>query len=185
MDILGHIHQLDNPRLTESLNVNRQRIGTSLYAGLLFTILGGIAWRSGEPFIFPSLGPTAFILAFERKKKRTQKTRTIGSHIIGGIAGLFAYSVLGGDASLTATISATSIGRLQLAVSGVLSIILTSWGMIATDTIHPPACATTLIVSLGLLSSPRQVAIMIASVVVLVGFHSTYFRISRYISSCF
>ena len=43
--------------------------------------------------------------------------------------------------------------------------------MIATDTIHPPACATTLIVSLGLLSTPLEVAIIVASVVVLVAVH--------------
>jgi len=45
--------------------------------------------------------------------------------------------------------------------------------MIATDTIHPPACATTLIVSLGLLSTPLQVTIIVVSVVVLVEFHQT------------
>jgi CBS-domain-containing membrane protein len=44
--------------------------------------------------------------------------------------------------------------------------------MIATGTVHPPACATTLIVSLGLLSTPAEVAIIVASVVVLVAFHA-------------
>jgi hypothetical protein len=43
--------------------------------------------------------------------------------------------------------------------------------MIATDTNHAPACATTLIVSLGLLPTPTQVGIIVASVVVLVGIH--------------
>jgi hypothetical protein len=43
--------------------------------------------------------------------------------------------------------------------------------MIATDTNHAPACATTLIVSLGLLSTPEQVATIAASVVVLVVVH--------------
>jgi CBS-domain-containing membrane protein len=44
--------------------------------------------------------------------------------------------------------------------------------MIATGTVHPPACATTLIVSLGLLSTPTEVAITVASVTVLVAFHA-------------
>lgn len=43
--------------------------------------------------------------------------------------------------------------------------------MILTDTVHPPACATTLIVSLGLLSTPVQVAIIVVSVIILVEFH--------------
>ena len=41
---------------------------------------------------------------------------------------------------------------------------------------HAPACATTLIVSLGLLSTPRQVAIILASVVVLVAVHRAVLR---------
>ena len=48
--------------------------------------------------------------------------------------------------------------------------------MIGTDTIHPPGCATTLIVSLGLLSTPTRVGIIVASVVLLVGFHGAVLR---------
>lgn len=44
--------------------------------------------------------------------------------------------------------------------------------MMATDTSHAPACATTLIVSLGLLSTPLQVSIIVVSVVVLVAVHA-------------
>jgi len=148
-------------------------VGTSLYAGLLFTVLGGIAWISGEPFVFPSLGPSAFILAFERRGEQTRTYRIIGSHLIGAIAGLLVYSVLAAGVSLTTTPPPVSIDGLRLTLSGVLSIILTVWGMIATGTIHPPACATTLIVSLGLLSTPLQVAIIAVSVVILVEFHRT------------
>lgn len=151
--------------------MDRHRVGTSLYAGVLFTVLGAVAWLSGEPFIFPSLGPSAFILAFERRGKRTRTYRVVGSHLIGGVAGLLAYSVLAGGVSLTATPPPASMDGLRLAMSGVLSIIMTSWGMIATDTIHAPACATTLIVSLGLLSTPLQVSIIVVSVVILVEFH--------------
>jgi hypothetical protein len=43
--------------------------------------------------------------------------------------------------------------------------------MLATGTSHPPACATTLIVSLGLLSTPTQVGIVVVSVVALVAVH--------------
>jgi hypothetical protein len=57
----------------------RCRVGTSLYAGLLFTVLGVIAWGSGQPFVFPSLGPTAFVLAFDRQSERTQNRRIVGS----------------------------------------------------------------------------------------------------------
>lgn len=151
--------------------MNRHRVDTSLYAGVLFTVLGVIAWVSGQPFIFPSLGPSAFILAFERRGERIRTYRVVGSRSIGAIAGFAAYSLFAAGVAITATPTPSSSAGLGLAVSGVLSIILTSWGMILTDTIHPPACATTLIVSLGLLSTPIQVGIIVVSVVILVEFH--------------
>ncbi|UIP00709.1 HPP family protein [Halobaculum sp. CBA1158] len=151
--------------------MQRRRVGTSLYAGVLFAVLGSIAWVSGQPFIFPSLGPSAFILAFERRGERTRVYRIVGSHAIGGIAGLLAYWLVAGGVTLMATPAGLSPEGLRLAASGLLSIVATSWGMIATDTNHPPACATTLIVSLGLLSTPLQVLIIVASVVVLVEVH--------------
>lgn len=157
--------------------MDRHRIGTSLYAGVLFTVLGSIAWVSGQPFIFPSLGPTAFILAFDRRGERTRMYRVVGSHAIGGVAGFVAHALLAAGVTITATQSPLSMAGLGLALSGVLSIVLTSWAMILTDTIHPPACATTLIVSLGLLSTPVQVAIIAVSVVVLSSFHAGVLRI--------
>lgn len=152
--------------------MDRRRVGTSLYAGLLFTVLGVVAWVSGQPFIFPSLGPSAFILAFERRGERTRMYRIVGSHLIGGIMGFAAWTLLAPGITLTATPPALSPEGLRLAAAATVSIVLTSWGMIATKTIHPPACATTLIVSLGLLSTPGQVAIIVASVIVLVEFHT-------------
>jgi hypothetical protein len=73
--------------------------------------------------------------------------------------------------ALTTTPAALSSGGVHLVGSGVCSIVLTTWGMLATDTAHAPACATTLIVSLGLLSTPTEVAIIVVSVVVLVAVH--------------
>ena len=152
--------------------MNRLDVGTGLYAGVLFTVLGLVAWASGQPFIFPSLGPSAFFLAFERRADRTQAASVVGSHLIGGVVGLGAYTVLASGVALTADPAAFSPGGLRLAASGVLSIVLTSWGMIATDAIHAPACATTLIVSLGLLSTPLEVGIIVGSVTLLVAVHA-------------
>jgi hypothetical protein len=108
--------------------LNRRRLGTSLYAGVPFTVLGVVA-------------------------------------------GLLAYTLLGAGVTLTTTPAPGSAAGLHLVASGVCSIVLTSWGMIAAETIHAPACATTLIVSLGLLPTPEQVGIIVASVVVLVAVH--------------
>lgn len=159
--------------------MNRRRVGTSLYAGFLFTILGTVAWASGQPFIFPSLGPSAFILAFDRQGERTRVYRVVGSHLIGAVAGFLAYSLLASGVTLTTTAGAFSADGLRLAASGMLSIVATSWGMIATDANHAPACATTLIVSLGLLSTAFQVVTIVVSVVVLVAVHAAVLELFR------
>jgi hypothetical protein len=52
----------------------------------------------------------------------------------------------------------------------------TTWVILATDTIHPPACATTLFVSLDLLSTPLRVGIIVGSVLLLVVFHGVVLR---------
>jgi hypothetical protein len=150
----------------------RRRLGTSLYAGLLFAVLGAVAWATGQPFVFPSLGPSAFVLAFDRRSERERAVRVVGGHLLGGLAGLAAWTAIADGAALIATPPAFSPEGFRLTASAVASLVATSWAMIATGWIHPPACATTLIVSLGLLSTPTEVAIVVASVTVLVAFHA-------------
>ena len=127
--------------------MRRHRVGTSLYAGVLFVVLGTLAWTSGQPFIFPSLGPSAFILAFQRDGDRTGLVSIVVSHLIGGVAGLLAYSLLAGGVSLVASASLS------------------------------------LIVSLGLLSTPLHVTVIVVGVAVLVTFHalvlSAYHRVTE------
>jgi len=137
----------------------RRRLGTSLYAGLLFTVLGAIAWATGQPFVFPSLGPSAFLLARVRPTERARaRARIVGSHLIGGVAGLTAWWLIAPGAREPhrdrACVLAGGVpaGRARATVS----LVATSWAMIATDAVHAPACATTLIVSLGLLDPDRS-----------------------------
>lgn len=164
--------------------MDRREVGTGLYAGFLFTVLGTVAWVSGQPFIFPSLGPSAFVLASHRRGAATRPSRVVGSHVIGGVAGLVAHATVAAGVTLTTTPPGFSPAGLRLAASGVLSIVATSWGMLATDTEHPPACATTLIVSLGLLSTVVQVGIIVASIVILVAVHRVALSVAgRYLDA--
>ncbi|MFC6796755.1 MULTISPECIES: HPP family protein [unclassified Haladaptatus] len=156
--------------------MRRRRLRTSLYAGALFTVLGALAWVTGQPFIFPSLGPSAFILAVEQKGPATDLRRVVGSHFIGALAGLVAYLLFANGVVVTATLAPSSPDGLRLAASGILSISLTSFGMFETDTVHAPACATTLIVSLGLLSTPYEAATIVVSVTILVAAHQVTCR---------
>lgn len=144
---------------------------TSLYSGFLLAVLGLIAFVSGQPFVFPSLGPTAYVLSQVHHAELIVPRRVIASHTIGVIAGQFSYHLLGAGVVVTDSAPAFSPDVLLLSFSAVLSIVLTVAAMVATDTSHPPACATTLIVSLGLLSAPVQGLVIVASVIALVVVH--------------
>ena len=100
------------------------------------------------------------------------RRRVVGGHLIGGLAGFAAWTVVADGAALTASPPAFSPEGFRLTASAVVPLVATSWAMIATATVRPPACATTLIVSLGLLSTSTEVAIIVASVIVLVAFHA-------------
>lgn len=139
------------------------------HAGALLAALGAVVWLSGLPFLFPSLGPTAYLFATRPAARQSSPRRVLGGHAIGVLAGFVAYHAVAGEVVITASMGPASMDGLRLAVSGVVAVALTTAGMTVTDTGHAPACATTLILGLGILSTPLQAAIMLLAVGVLVG----------------
>lgn len=144
-------------------------VRVSVETGLLVALLGLIVWATGRPFIFPSLGPTAFALAL-RPQDNTAR-QVLGGHLWGVLAGLLVYHTVAPGLIVTAAHAPFSMSSLWLAASGSLSVALTAGGMILTRTVHPPACATTLIISLGLLPDLVEGAIIMAAVTLLYGTH--------------
>ena len=138
------------------------------HAGALLSALGVVVWLSGLPFLFPSLGPTAYLFATQPSASQSSARRVVGGHAIGVLAGLVAYHAIAGGVVITASMSAGSVAGLRLATSGVVAVALTTAGMTVTDTGHAPACATTLIVGLGILSTPLQGAVILLAVGALV-----------------
>lgn len=141
----------------------------SVEAGLLIGALGAVLWATGRPFVFPSLGPTAFLLAL--RSKTYSPREVIGGHLVGVVGGLTAYFLLADGLVLTALPPAGSWAAARLTGSAALSVALTAGGMLLTRTVHGPACATTLIVSLGLLSTLLDGLVIVAAVAILYGVH--------------
>lgn len=142
-------------------------VQTSLLAGFLVGFLGFMAWMTGRPFIFPSLGPTAFALASHSEGNTA--CRVIGGHFWGVVAGLVSYHLLASGLAMTSFPSPLTMEGARLMVSGGLSVALTVGAMMVSRTVHSPACATTLIVSLGLLPTITDGLIIIAAVILLFG----------------
>jgi len=124
-----------------------------------------VALITGEPFVFPSLGPTAFLLFYTPVQPASSPRNTICGHAIGAAAGYLALVVFGltdDPPALAAGVSGSRVG------AAALSLGLTSGAMVWARVPHPPAGATTLIVSLGILREPEQLGVLMLAVVLLV-----------------
>lgn len=128
-------------------------------------LMAAAALATGAPFIFPSLGPTAFLLFYTPTQPAASPRNTLGGHLIGVLAGYLALVLFG----LTDRGPALAVGvQWTNVAAAALSLGLTSGAMVWLKLPHPPAGATTLIVSLGILREPWQLAVLMLAVGLLV-----------------
>ena len=128
-------------------------------------LMAAAALVTRAPFIFPSLGPTAFLLFYTPTQPAASPRNTLFGHLIGVLAGYLALVVFGltdRPPALTSGVEWANVG------AAALSLGLTSGAMVWCKAPHPPAGATTLIVSLGILRQPWQLAVLLLAVVLLV-----------------
>jgi CBS-domain-containing membrane protein len=128
-------------------------------------LMATAAWVTGAPFVFPSLGPTAFLLFYTPVQPAASPRNTVLGHLIGVAAGYLALALFGLLDAPPALATSVTTGRVAAAA---LSLGLTSGAMVWAKVPHPPAGATTLIVSLGILREPWQLAVLMLAVVLLV-----------------
>src|SRR5437762_12216578 len=127
-------------------------------------IMAALAVVTHSPFIFPSLGPTAFLFFYTPTAPSASPRNTIIGHAIGVTAGYFSLVVTG----LTMAGPALAVGvTWPRAIAAALSLRLTSGLMVLLKSPHPPAGATTLIISLGILTKPWQLVVLMIAVVLL------------------
>ena len=132
---------------------------------LSIALLALLAVATGVPFVFPSLGPTAYQLFFlPRSASSTPRNALIG-HFIGLVCGYAAFRIAGIPVSVAL---ATRTFDLRPVLAAALSLSATAALMILLDASHPPAGATTLIVSLGIITRPLYLAVIEVAVFVLI-----------------
>lgn len=127
-------------------------------------LMAALALITRSPFIFPSLGPTAFLFFYTPTAPAASPRNTIIGHAIGVIAGYLSLVVTG----LTMAGPALTVGvTWPRVIAAALSLGLTAGLMVLFKSPHPPAGATTLIISLGLLTKPLQLVLLMAAVMLL------------------
>lgn len=132
--------------------------------GFSIALVSFVALVTQEAFIFPSLGATAFILFYVPLAEPASPRNTICGHLIGALMGLFSLYVFGLLGQPSAFLTGVDLARVGAAA---LSLGLTSCLMVVFRMAHPPAGATALIVSLGLMPNPAQLPVLMAGVFLL------------------
>jgi CBS domain-containing membrane protein len=132
---------------------------------ITIAVLALLALASRNPFVFPSLGPTAYLLFFSPLGKTSSPRNTILGHAIGLACGYAAFVLTGAGALPFGVHQGVFWPRI---LAAALSLSFTGALMVLLDVSHPPAGATTLIVSLGIISKPLELAIIEVAVFLLV-----------------
>jgi CBS domain-containing membrane protein len=114
-------------------------------------LLAAVAMVTRAPFVFPSLGPTAFLFFFSPTSPSASPRHTLYGHAIGIACGYGSLLITGLQHAPAALASGVDLQRV---LAAALSLALTGAFMILARAAHPPAGATTLIVSLGIVTKP-------------------------------
>lgn len=123
---------------------------------LTIALLALVAGLTGTPFVFPSLGPTAFLFFFTPLTAAASPRNAVYGHAIGLICGFAALRLTGASFPPPPH---TGLYWPNLLSAG-LSLGTTGLLMVLFDAPHPPAGATTLIVSLNIISRPRYLLVI-------------------------
>src|SRR5215467_6716333 len=127
-------------------------------------LMSALALITRSPFIFPSLGPTAFLFFYTPRAPSASPRNTVIGHTIGVLAGYLSLVVTG----LTVAGPALAVGvTWPRVIAAALSLGLTSGLMVLFKSPHPPAGATTLIISLGLITKPLFLLVLMLAVLLL------------------
>jgi CBS-domain-containing membrane protein len=147
----------------------RNRPGGALYAALacmlVLALAGAVGLALKQPWLFPSLGPTVMIFFQSPRTRAARPLNALVGHGVALAAGVLCLAVFGlfddpsvPDAGLTPAYLA----------AGPVSVALTTAVLALLRLEHPPAGATTLIVSLGIIRGTTGLLSMAGGVVLVV-----------------
>jgi CBS-domain-containing membrane protein len=124
-------------------------------------VAGTVALLSGQPWLFPSLGPAVMLHVEQPAKPESSPRNTLIGHLVALLAGYLMLVVTGLADHPPALQEGVSGARI---IAAAASLAITAAVLVLVKAAHPPAGATTLIVSLGLLRTPGQLVVAFAAV---------------------
>jgi uncharacterized protein YjeT (DUF2065 family) len=134
-------------------------------AAVLIAAVGATAYFAREPWLFPSLGPTAYLLAVYPDLPSARIYNCVVGHLVGVGSGFAAVAVFNAWESPLVPLEDVSLRRLGAATVAIGLTVLINCLLRSG---HPPAAATTLLVALGTFRTAWGAALIVIGVVILV-----------------
>ncbi|HID97467.1 MAG TPA: HPP family protein [Thermodesulfobacteriaceae bacterium] len=146
-----------NVKILNTLNV-------FFHSVVSMVILGWTAHLTSWPLIFPSLGPTIFLLFYSPSSPMASPRNTVLAHAAGAFTGWACFHVL-----ILLVPGAESVAQTEPLRIAAAAAALGLCGMFMSTTgiVHPPAASTTLIAALGYVDSLWTMAMLCTAVVML------------------
>ncbi|GAB4050409.1 HPP family protein [Catellatospora paridis] len=138
-------------------------------------VAGTAALVTQQPWLFPSLGPTVMLHVEQPRAPQSSPRSTLYGHGIALLVGYAALVVCGLADEPSALQAGVSAPRIAAAAG---SLGLTAALLVPLRATHPPAGATTLIVSLGLLHTPSELLVAFAAVVLVTVVDGLFCRVT-------
>lgn len=130
---------------------------------ILIAALAG--WLTRQPVIFASLGPTAYELIETPHRRSARPYCIFVGHLMGILAGLLALFLTG--AWNVPAVSAGGVPLLRV-WAAVLASAVTVFVTLLFRASQPAATSTTLLVALGMMQTPRDLAVILGSVTLMI-----------------
>lgn len=118
-----------------------------LAAALIILCVGLLALWVGQPWLFPSLGPTALMQAHVPTHRTARIYNVVIGHIMGITAGVLGVLVAG--ARLDPAVTLTHMLLPAQIWAAVIAVIATLLLQEAARASHPPAASTALLIAVG------------------------------------
>lgn len=154
------------------------KVGVAAYIGLsclvVLATVGVVGLLAHQPLLFPSLGPTAMLFFDSPRQKSATPRNTLIGHGVAILAGASCLALFGLTDHPPVLQEGITAHRIAAAAA---SVALTVLVMRLLNCSHPPAGATTLIISLGLLTSALELATTFIAVILVTALGVTLNRL--------
>ena len=151
--------------MTPEIDETPPRAGAATRAftgsAVALVVAGTVALLTRQPWLFPSLGPAVMLHVEQPGKPESSPRNTVIGHLVALLAGYALLELTGLADHPSALVEGVLAPRIVAAAG---SLAVTAAVLVLLNAAHPPAGATTLIVSLGLLHTPTQLIIAFGAV---------------------